>query len=146
MNVMDRKLSDTEARGASHSASPNLPALPGLAASLSVEGVTVTYPNGNTAVRDAFFALGPGTICALVGVNGSGKATLFKSIMGFVAPQKGVIRIGGLPARDALKRNMVAYVPQSEEVDWNFPVLVDDVVEVGGVEVLADRIVVNQTA
>jgi manganese/iron transport system ATP-binding protein len=103
----------------------------GLVASLSVQGVTVTYPNGHTAVREASFELGPGTICALVGVNGSGKSTLFKAIMGFVEPRQGQVHICGLPARAALKRNTVAYVPQSEDVDWNFPVLVEDVVMMG---------------
>jgi manganese/iron transport system ATP-binding protein len=103
----------------------------GLVASLSVQNVTVTYSNGHTAVRDASFELGPGTICGLVGVNGSGKSTLFKAIMGFVAPRRGDVRICGLPAHAALKRNTVAYVPQSEDVDWNFPVLVEDVVLMG---------------
>jgi manganese/iron transport system ATP-binding protein len=102
-----------------------------LLASLSVEGVAVTYPNGNTALRDASFALGPSTICGLVGVNGSGKSTLFKAIMGFLAPAAGQIRIAGVSPREAQKRNLVAYVPQAEEVDWNFPVLVDDVVMMG---------------
>jgi manganese/iron transport system ATP-binding protein len=36
-----------------------------------------------------------------------------------------------MPARDALKKNLVAYVPQAEEVDWSFPVLVEDVVMMG---------------
>ena len=103
----------------------------GLAASISVRDVTVTYPNGTTALRDATFDLGAGSICGLVGVNGSGKSTLFKAIMGFVAPSAGEIRIAGLSAREAQKRNLVAYVPQSEDVDWNFPVLVDDVVMMG---------------
>jgi manganese/iron transport system ATP-binding protein len=103
----------------------------GLVASLSVQNVTVTYPNGHTAVRNASFELGPGTICGLVGVNGSGKSTLFKSIMGLVEPRQGQVRICGLPAQAALKRNTVAYVPQSEDVDWNFPVLVEDVVLMG---------------
>jgi manganese/iron transport system ATP-binding protein len=100
-------------------------------ASLSVRDLTVTYPNGTTALRDASFELGPGTICGLVGVNGSGKSTLFKAIMGFVKPQRGDVRVAGLAAPLALQRNLVAYVPQSEEVDWNFPVLVDDVVMMG---------------
>jgi manganese/iron transport system ATP-binding protein len=100
-------------------------------ASLEVSGVTVTYPNGHTAVRDASFALGPATICALVGVNGSGKSTLFKTVMGFVRPSKGSVAICGLPVAAALKRRLVAYVPQSEDVDWNFPVLVEDVVMMG---------------
>jgi manganese/iron transport system ATP-binding protein len=100
-------------------------------ASLSVRDVTVTYASGVTALKDATFELGPGTICGLVGVNGSGKSTLFKAIMGFVEPRRGEVRIAGLPAREALKRGYVAYVPQSEDVDWNFPVLVEDVVMMG---------------
>ncbi len=103
----------------------------GLAASLSVRGVTVAYPSGTVALRDASFELGLGTICGLVGINGSGKSTLFKAIMGFLAPTEGEIRIAGLAAREAQKRHLVAYVPQSEDVDWNFPVLVDDVVMMG---------------
>jgi manganese/iron transport system ATP-binding protein len=103
----------------------------GLAASVSVRGLTVTYSNGYTAVRDVSFDLQPGTICALVGVNGSGKSTIFKAIMGFVRPSAGEVRLCGLPVADAVKRNIVAYVPQSEEVDWNFPVLVEDVVMMG---------------
>jgi manganese/iron transport system ATP-binding protein len=98
---------------------------------VSVEDVTVTYNNGNIAIHDASFRLESGTICALVGVNGSGKSTLFKAIMGFLTPAKGRVRVGGEPIRTAQKRNLVAYVPQSEEVDWNFPVSVWDVVLMG---------------
>ena len=107
------------------------PARDGLTASLSVRGVTVAYPSGATALRDTTFELGPGTICGLVGINGSGKSTLFKAIMGLLRPQQGEVRIGGLAVDAALRRNLVAYVPQSEEVDWNFPVLVEDVVTMG---------------
>jgi manganese/iron transport system ATP-binding protein len=99
--------------------------------SLDVAGVTVAYPNGNVALRDASFSLGAGTIAGLVGVNGSGKSTLFKAIMGFVQPVAGTVTISGLPVREALKKNIVSYVPQAEEVDWNFPVLVEDVVMMG---------------
>ncbi len=99
--------------------------------SITAENVTVIYSNGNIALKDITFDLGPGTICGLVGVNGSGKSTLFKSIMGFVRPTEGEILIAGLAVDDALKRNLVAYVPQSEDVDWNFPVLVEDVVMMG---------------
>ena len=95
------------------------------------EGVTVTYRNGLTALTDASFAVPKGTITALVGVNGSGKSTLFKAIMGFVPIARGHIRLLGLPVREALRQNLVAYVPQAEEVDWSFPVLVEDVVMMG---------------
>ncbi len=98
---------------------------------LSVEDMTVTYRNGFTALRNASFSLPEGTIAALVGVNGSGKSTLFKAIMGFVARGSGTIRVLGTTVRGALRANLVAYVPQSEEVDWSFPVLVEDVVMMG---------------
>lgn len=101
------------------------------ATGLSVRGLTVTYRNGHTALRDASFAIPLGTITALVGVNGSGKSTLFKAIMGFVRPAAGEISILGGTVREALRQNLVAYVPQSEEVDWTFPVLVEDVVMMG---------------
>ena len=99
--------------------------------SIVVEDVTVAYPNGTVALRDTSFALGAGTIAGLVGVNGSGKSTLFKAIMGFVTPIRGDVKIAGMPVREALKGNLVSYVPQAEEVDWNFPVLVEDVVMMG---------------
>ncbi|MGJ8644075.1 MAG: ATP-binding cassette domain-containing protein [Luteolibacter sp.] len=99
--------------------------------SLEVSGVSVIYPNGHQALRDASFRLGAGTVCALVGVNGSGKSTLFKSIMGFVNPTAGAVRINGLPVREVLKKQLVAYVPQAEDVDWQFPVSVWDVVMMG---------------
>ena len=98
---------------------------------LTVSGVTVAYSNGHVALHDASFDLGPGTICALVGVNGSGKSTLFKAIMGFVKPTRGRVAIGGGPVKAAHKRNLVAYVPQAEDVDWAFPVSVWDVVLMG---------------
>ena len=101
------------------------------AASINVESVTVRYSNGHTAIRDVSFTLQGGTTCALVGVNGSGKSTLFKSLMGQIKPKSGSIRLCGLPVPQALKRNLVAYVPQSEEVDWQFPVSVYDVVMQG---------------
>lgn len=105
--------------------------MPDTPLAIEVADVTVAYPNGHVALRDASFQLGPGTICALVGVNGSGKSTLFKSIMGFVRPACGRIRIAGAPVEASRKRQLVAYVPQAEEVDWTFPVSVWDVVLMG---------------
>ncbi len=101
--------------------------VPGLIA----HDLTVAYRNGHTALRDASFEIPTGTITGLVGVNGAGKSTLFKAIMGFVPAARGEISILGMPVAEALRRNIVAYVPQSEEVDWTFPVLVEDVVMMG---------------
>ncbi len=102
-----------------------------LGTAIAVDSVSVIYPNGHQALNDVQFALRFGTICGLVGVNGSGKSTLFKAIMGLLNPTRGSVRIGGLPVAQALKRQMVAYVPQAEEVDWNYPVAVEDVVMMG---------------
>ncbi len=105
----------------------DLPATSGISAS----GVFVTYRNGQTALRDTSFEIPTGTITGLVGVNGAGKSTIFKAIMGFVPVAAGQITVLGQSVKSALKRNLVAYVPQSEEVDWSFPVLVEDVVMMG---------------
>ncbi|MDA1237710.1 MAG: manganese/iron ABC transporter ATP-binding protein [Proteobacteria bacterium] len=96
-----------------------------------VQNITVTYRNGHTGLHNASFEIPLGTITALVGVNGAGKSTLFKALMGFAPIAKGEISILGLSVKAALKANTVAYVPQSEEVDWSFPVLVEDVVMMG---------------
>ncbi|MCF1266957.1 manganese/iron ABC transporter ATP-binding protein [Morganella morganii] len=98
---------------------------------LVVDNATVTYNNGHTAIFDASFSIEGGSICALVGINGSGKSTLFKTIMGLVTPTQGRVTLNDEPVRAALKKNVIAYVPQTEEVDWNFPVLVSDVVMMG---------------
>lgn len=98
---------------------------------IRAEGVTVTYRNGFTALKDASFDIPTGTITALVGVNGAGKSTLFKALMGFVPVAQGRVEILGQPVEAAKKAQAVAYVPQAEEVDWSFPVLVEDVVMMG---------------
>ncbi len=98
---------------------------------LVVRDVTVTYRNGHTALTEASFDVPPGSIAALVGVNGAGKSTLFKAIMGFVPARRGEIRVLGMPVERALRQNKISYVPQAEEVDWSFPVLVEDVVMMG---------------
>src|SRR5690606_23952742 len=102
-------------------------AAPGIA----VNDITVAYRNGTTALKHASFTSPRGSITALVGVNGAGKSTIFKAIMGFVPVVSGSISILGETGQKAQRNNLVAYVPQAEEVDWNFPVLVEDVVMMG---------------
>lgn len=102
-----------------------------IASGIAANHVTVTYRNGVTALHDATFAVPTHTITALVGVNGAGKSTLFKALMGFLPLDGGDISIKGQSVKQALKKGLVAYVPQAEEVDWSFPVLVEDVVMMG---------------
>lgn len=117
----------TQAASAAAPAASNRTASSGICA----RGVTVTYANGHTALRDASFETPAGSITALVGVNGSGKSTLFKAVMGFVPLSAGQVQVLGLPVAQAMRQRLMAYVPQSEEVDWNFPVLVQNVVMMG---------------
>ena len=98
---------------------------------IAINDISVIYKNAHKAICDISFAIPCGSITALVGINGSGKSTLFKAIMGFVPCYKGHVEIMGLPIKQALKLNHVAYVPQNEDIDWNFPVLVEDVVMMG---------------
>ena len=112
-------------------ASPDHPPVPlrGLAG-IAVDHLTVGY-NGRPAVVDVTLELQSASICGLVGMNGAGKSTLFKALMGFLQASSGSIRIAGCGLRQAQRRQMVAYVPQSEQVDWQFPIRVWDVVMMG---------------
>lgn len=97
---------------------------------ISVEGVTVRYGDVE-ALHLASVSIAPGRACGLVGMNGSGKSTLFKAIMGLVKPDAGTVQINGTDPAAARKAQVVAYVPQSEEVDWQFPITVREVVMTG---------------
>lgn len=98
---------------------------------ITVENISVTYSNAHLALYNASCYVQPGTITGLVGPNGGGKSTLFKTIMGFVTPDQGRVHIDGLSVKMAQKRQLMAYVPQTDDVDWNFPVSVADVVMMG---------------
>lgn len=95
-----------------------------------VDNLCYAY-NGVVALHDVSLRAYAGSICALVGMNGAGKSTLFKALMGFVRPSRGTVAINGVPLREALRQQAVAYVPQTESVDWNFPVSVANVVMMG---------------
>ncbi|MGV9868275.1 metal ABC transporter ATP-binding protein [Rhodococcus koreensis] len=97
---------------------------------VEVEDVTVHY--GDVLALDRVsLAPRPGRVCGLVGMNGSGKSTLFKTIMGTVKPDTGTVRINGAAPAAARKAGVLGYVPQSEDVDWTFPLSVRDVVMTG---------------
>ncbi|MBM7461327.1 metal ABC transporter ATP-binding protein [Rhodococcus coprophilus] len=97
---------------------------------LDIDTVTVRY-DSVTALDRVSLALAPGRVCGLVGTNGSGKSTLFKTIMGLVRPVSGRVSITGGSTAAARRKGAVAYVPQSEAVDWDFPIGVRDVVMTG---------------
>ncbi len=96
---------------------------------LEVKGLWAGYPGKPPALEDVSFVVPEGEMVGLVGPNGAGKSTLFKSILGVVRPLLGEVRVFGRPVSET--RADVAYTPQVEEVDWEFPVSVRDVVLMG---------------
>jgi manganese/iron transport system ATP-binding protein len=100
------------------------------AIAISLKDVTVRYGN-NVALKDASIDIPYKTFTGVIGMNGAGKSTLFKTIMGLVQPQTGSVTVCDDPVTIAQKHGHVAYVPQSSEVDWDFPVSVYDVVMMG---------------
>lgn len=95
-----------------------------------VDGVNVSY-GSNLALKDASIKIPYKTFSGIIGMNGAGKSTLFKVIMGLVKPISGEVLVCGDKPELAQKHGHVAYVPQAELVDWDFPVSVYDVVMMG---------------
>lgn len=93
--------------------------------SLEVRDVTVDYGSVH-ALQNVSLSLADGQIHGLIGMNGSGKSTLFNTIAGLIRPTTGTVN-----SATRHKPGGVAYVPQSEKVDWTFPISVRDVVLTG---------------
>lgn len=97
---------------------------------IAVEAATVHY--GDVLALDAAtVSIDAGQVCGLIGMNGSGKSTLFKAIMGLVPLDRGSVLIDGDSPAQARKSGVIGYVPQSEDVDWAFPLSVRDIVMMG---------------
>tara|TARA_B100000945_G_C20355614_1_gene584503 strand:- start:484 stop:1278 length:795 start_codon:yes stop_codon:yes gene_type:complete len=94
---------------------------------LQVSNVDVSYKS-EVAIRDINFTLNPGDSIAIVGPNGAGKSTLLQIVAGILDADSGDIQIFG---RDPGEHVCIAYVPQRNMIDWQFPVNVADVVMMG---------------
>jgi len=97
-------------------------------ARLDLEDVSVGY-NGKPVLQNLTFQVPHGHRVAVVGPNGAGKSTLFKALVGLLPLRSGKIHIHGQPL--GRHHDCVAYVPQRNEIDWRFPVTVEDVVMMG---------------
>ncbi len=98
---------------------------------LDVRDVSVAYGGGRLSLRQTNLKVRGGSVCGLAGMNGAGKSTLFKTVMGFIPPPRDSVQVFGQPVIRAQKAGLIAYVPQSEDVDWNFPDSVREVVMMG---------------
>lgn len=95
---------------------------------VEINDLTVAY-NYQPVLWDVDLAVPEGVMMAIVGPNGAGKSTLIKAALGIIEPIAGSVSIYGRPYSE--QRKLVAYVPQKESVDWDFPTTVLDVVLMG---------------
>ena len=95
---------------------------------IKIKGLSVSYDR-KRVLSNIFLEVDSGSIYGLIGPNGAGKSTLFKSILGIIEPNSGEITIKGQDIKDV--RKLIAYVPQRDDVDWDFPATVRDVVMMG---------------
>ena len=96
--------------------------------SIVVEDLSISYDK-KRFLSNIFLKLDSGKVIGVIGPNGAGKSTLFKSILNLIDIQSGNILINGSPINDS--RKSIAYVPQRDEVDWDFPAIVNDIVLMG---------------
>jgi manganese/zinc/iron transport system ATP- binding protein len=95
---------------------------------VEVENLTVHYDK-NPVIWDISFSLPQGALCGIAGPNGAGKSTLLKAMMGLVQPLSGRVRFFQHSFKKM--RKQIAYVPQRESIDWDFPIVASDVVLMG---------------
>lgn len=96
---------------------------------LTVSNLNLSYNQTNQVLKDVNFVLPLAAKAAIVGPNGSGKTSLVKSILGLVPYQSGDIKFMGQDVD--LNKQPIAYVPQKNQVNWNFPITVFEVVAMG---------------
>ncbi len=94
----------------------------------SIHAMTVAY-NNRPVLWDIEYDAPKGALIAIVGPNGAGKSTLIKACLGLIPKVSGIVEFWGLKYSEV--RNRVAYVPQRESVDWDFPISALDVVCMG---------------
>jgi manganese/zinc/iron transport system ATP- binding protein len=95
---------------------------------LHVHDLTVAYRD-KRVLEDVDLTIPPGKLVAIIGPNGAGKSTLIKAVLDLVPKVAGTVEVFGRPYRE--QRRLVAYVPQRNTVDWDFPTDALDVVMMG---------------
>lgn len=96
--------------------------------SLEIHDLTVSYDHA-PVLWNINFDVPEGKLTGIIGPNGAGKSTLLKAVMELTPASGGYVKIFGKELEDV--RSRVAYIPQKEEVDWDFPATVKNVVEMG---------------
>ena len=95
---------------------------------ITVEGLSVSYER-KRVLTNIYLRIEKGQIYGVIGPNGAGKSTLFKAILGLVDIASGKVLVNGTTIEK--QRKQVAYIPQKDDVDWQFPATVGDIVRMG---------------
>lgn len=95
---------------------------------LQVYQLSVNYDK-TPVLWDVSMEIPKGKLVGIIGPNGAGKSTFIKTALGLIAPISGKVSFFGRPLKSVRKR--VAYVPQRESVDWDFPITVRNLVLMG---------------
>ncbi|EGL82715.1 ABC transporter related protein [Caldalkalibacillus thermarum TA2.A1] len=95
---------------------------------IEVRNLSVAY-HDQIVLEQISFVVNSHTLVGIIGPNGAGKSTLIKAIMGLVPTLSGEVRVFNQPV--SKMRKQIAYVPQRNVLDQDFPVLVEDVVLMG---------------
>lgn len=98
------------------------------APALETRQLTVNYDK-TPVLWDITLTVPSGNLIGIIGPNGAGKSTLVKTAIGLLKPLSGKIEFFGLPLKKVRQR--IAYVPQRESVDWDFPITVRELVLMG---------------
>lgn len=95
---------------------------------LTIHQLTVNYDK-TPVLWDISLSIPAGHLVGIIGPNGAGKSTLIKTAIGLLEPISGKVEFFGLPLKAVRQR--IAYVPQRESVDWDFPITVRELVLMG---------------
>lgn len=95
---------------------------------IEIKNLDFAYGN-NKVIDNVNLSIPKNVRCAIVGPNGAGKSTLLKAILGLLDYNNGEIKIFGQDIKSIRKK--IAYVPQKDSVNWDFPITVYDVVMMG---------------
>lgn len=95
---------------------------------LEISNISVSY-NKQPVLEDISFTVAPGTLTGIIGPNGAGKSSLIKAILGLISKRSGEVKVYQKPL--SKHKHLIGYVPQRNEVDWDFPINARDVVLMG---------------
>ncbi|MFW6238205.1 MAG: metal ABC transporter ATP-binding protein [Halanaerobiales bacterium] len=96
--------------------------------SVAAKNVSAAYNRGETVLKDINLEIQAGQLTSIIGPNGAGKSTFFYLLAGIMSPLSGRIWIFGDTVEEQKRNNNIAYVPQEEDIDWDFPIRVRDVI------------------